>query len=261
MAKPKAVQRKKQGESAKSAENNRRTEILSEGTSLPNGTIGPGVGENGQADHCPFVIGQLVSFYWTNRETKVKTKGFGMVSGVGKSGALVDQILPQKATVEVPWHYLHKEDWTPPRYQELPTALPFPVDVFPPKLQRFCREVSEAMLAPTDFAGVSIIDDGGRGNWPVGQHQGQVWLDRSLRSCISVLVAPPGKTKSPVIRAVVRPLAEIDERLREQSKKDWRAWQNEGAEGKRRRPWTGAATASEDGQGYYSRGPGARPGG
>jgi hypothetical protein len=115
------------------------------------------------------------------------------------------------------------QSWQPIRYQDLPPASPFPIDVFPAKIQRYCRELSETMLAPTDFAGVSILTTAGAAIGQTVNIQVKTgWIEPPL--LFSVLVAPPGKTKSPVIRAVVRPLAEINERLREQSKNDWREW-------------------------------------
>jgi hypothetical protein len=114
--------------------------------------------------------------------------------------------------------------WQPIRYQDLPPASPFPVEVFPEKIQRYCREVSETMLAPIDFAGVSMLTTAGAAiGQSVNVSPKPDWVEAP--NLLSVIVATPGKAKSPVIRAVVKPLTEIDQRLREQSKRSRSDWQ------------------------------------
>jgi hypothetical protein len=106
--------------------------------------------------------------------------------------------------------------WPPLRFTEPPPALPFPVDVFPAALQTYCRELAEATLAPLDFVGLSMLVTAGAA---IGQSVNirvkRGWNEAPL--LFGILVAQPGKTKSPVIRSVVKPLAEIDRRLREES--------------------------------------------
>ncbi len=113
--------------------------------------------------------------------------------------------------------------WPPLRFQEPPPLLPFPVEVFPPRLQRFCWEVAQAKLAPLDFVGASMLAVAGAA---IGQSFNirikRDWTEAPL--LFVVLVALPGKTKSPVVRAVVKPLTEIDRRLREESAKAREAW-------------------------------------
>jgi hypothetical protein len=114
--------------------------------------------------------------------------------------------------------------WSPLRFSEPPAATPFPVDVFPVPLQDYCRELAEATLAPADFVGVSMLVSAGAA---IGQSVNiqlrYGWNQAPL--LFAVIVAPPGKAKSPVIRAVVRPLTEIDRRLREESKRAREAWE------------------------------------
>jgi hypothetical protein len=106
--------------------------------------------------------------------------------------------------------------WPPPRFSEPPPALPFPVDVFPLCLQGYCRELAEAKLAPLDFVGLSMLVTAGAA---IGQSVNirvkRGWNEPPL--LYGILVAQPGKTKSPVVRAVVKPRTEIDRRLREES--------------------------------------------
>ena len=86
----------------------------------------------------------------------------------------------------------------------------------PLALQTYCRELAEATLAPLDFVGLSMLVTAGAA---IGQSVNirvkRGWNEAPL--LFGILVAQPGKTKSPVIRAVVKPLAEIDRRLREES--------------------------------------------
>jgi hypothetical protein len=113
--------------------------------------------------------------------------------------------------------------WPPLRVSKAPRPLPFPVEVFPPRLQAYCREVAKAKLAPLDFAGASMLAVAGAA---IGQSVNievkRDWTEAPL--VFVVIVAPPGKTKSPVTRAVAKPLTEIDRRLREESAKAHEAW-------------------------------------
>jgi len=114
--------------------------------------------------------------------------------------------------------------WPPLRFSEPPRALPFPVDVFPLPLQRFCHELAEATLAPLDFVGLSMLVTTGAA---IGQSLNILvkkgWPESPL--LFGIIVAQPGKTKSPVVRAVVKPLTEIDRRLREESRLAREQWQ------------------------------------
>ena len=114
--------------------------------------------------------------------------------------------------------------WPPLRFTEPPEALPFPLEVFPACLQTYAHELAEATLAPTDFVGASMLVTAGAA---IGQSVNiQVkrgWIEPPL--LFGALVAPPGKTKTPVIRAVVRPMAEIDRCLRDESRLAHDQWE------------------------------------
>jgi Protein of unknown function (DUF3987) len=118
--------------------------------------------------------------------------------------------------------------WPPLKLVERAPILPFPVEVFPPSLQEFCRGVADAKSAPLDFVGASMLAVAGAA---IGQSVNieikSDWTEPPL--LYMILVAPPGKTKSPVIRAVVQPLTEADDRLRKESESARRRWE----EGKR----------------------------
>jgi hypothetical protein len=79
------------------------------------------------------------------------------------------------------------------------------------------------MLAPLDFVGAAMLAVAGAAigqSFNIKLRRG--WFEAPL--LFVVLVAPPGKTKSPVIRAVVKPLTEIDARLRKESDEAREAW-------------------------------------
>jgi hypothetical protein len=106
--------------------------------------------------------------------------------------------------------------WPPLQFKKPQSALPFPVDVFPRALQMYCREVADAMLAPLDFVGASMLTVAGAAigqSFKIGIKRN--WTEPPL--LFVILVAPPGSTKSPVIREVVEPLTKVDDRLREES--------------------------------------------
>lgn len=109
------------------------------------------------------------------------------------------------------------EPWPPLRLNEAPKAAPFPMGVFPPPLARFGLECAESMRAPVDFVGLSMLTVAGTA---IGQsiniQPKEDWLEAPL--LYSIIVAKPGRAKSPAIRAVEQPLAEIDKRLRMESK-------------------------------------------
>ena len=115
------------------------------------------------------------------------------------------------------------EEWPPLRIHEPPSVLPFPINVFPPSLQAYCREVAEAKLVPPDFVGeLMLVVAGAAIGQSINVKVKRDWTEPPL--LLLVLVAPPGRTKSPVIRTVVNPLTQIDRRLRDEFKKAYQAW-------------------------------------
>jgi hypothetical protein len=127
-------------------------------------------------------------------------------------------------------NYLLKPDGTRlpewwPRLQlkRLPDALPFPVDVFTDALARYCGELASAMCASVDFVGAAML---ATASAAIGQSVNirvkAGWVESPL--LFLVLVGHPGKLKTPVVRAVVSPLVEIDRMLRDQSTQEWTEW-------------------------------------
>lgn len=113
--------------------------------------------------------------------------------------------------------------WPRLSLKELPDALPFPVDVFPKPLQDYCNKLAESMQTSCDLAGLAMLTVAGAA---IGQSLSiEIKVGwREFPLLYSMVVAPPGKTKTPVLRAVVQPLTDIDERLRELSREARRKW-------------------------------------
>lgn len=114
--------------------------------------------------------------------------------------------------------------WPPLKLSEPPAIEPAPVAVLPPALAAYCRAVAEATRTPPDFALAALLTVAGAAvGQSVNLRINRNWTEAPL--LYTVLVAPPGKRKSPVIRAVRRPLFEIDMRLRQQSKEARERWE------------------------------------
>ncbi len=113
--------------------------------------------------------------------------------------------------------------WPALRLHTPPPAPPFPVDAFPLPLQDYCREAAAALSAPIDFIGAPMLALAGSA---IGQSVNiQVkagWTEAPLLYVL--IVARPGRTKSPAISTVRRPLAAIDHRLRKESEAARKAW-------------------------------------
>jgi hypothetical protein len=116
------------------------------------------------------------------------------------------------------------EGWGPMRLKALPRAAPFPVEVFPEVLQRYCREAARATLAPLDFIGATMLGVAGAAiGQSVNVRVKRTWNEAPL--LYIVVVAPPGRAKTPAMRLVVKPLTEIDRQLRKQSQEARDAWE------------------------------------
>ncbi len=123
------------------------------------------------------------------------------------------------------------EPWPELSLQAEPAAEPFPVDVFPLGLRRYCRGVASVTLTPVDLAGCAML---ATASAAIGQSSNVIvrrtWREAPLLYLL--IVAPPGKAKTPVVRLVVRPLAQIDKSLRDESRLAKQAWE----EGKKSMP-------------------------
>jgi hypothetical protein len=115
------------------------------------------------------------------------------------------------------------KEWPPLQFQEPPRVLTFPLEVFPASLQAYAREVASSTLTPLDFVGAAMLTTAGAA---IGQSVNiklkRRWPEPPL--LFMILVASPGKTKTPVIRTVTQPLANIDVRLRQESQELLNEW-------------------------------------
>jgi hypothetical protein len=116
-----------------------------------------------------------------------------------------------------------EDGWMPLRFHEPPSPLPFPIEVFPEPLQSYCREVANTTRAPIDFVGSAMLAVGGAAiGQSVNLRLSRTWAEAPL--LYMILVARSGRTKSPVIRIVRRPLRITDERLRKESREAHDRW-------------------------------------
>lgn len=116
------------------------------------------------------------------------------------------------------------DGWGPLRIVDPPTVEPFPTDVFPVPVEAFCREVAESSRCPADFVGIAMLATAGTA---IGQSVNieikRGWVEAPL--LYAILVADPGKAKTPAIRAATRPLVDIDKALHDKSKLAREAWE------------------------------------
>ncbi len=114
-------------------------------------------------------------------------------------------------------HENEPKEWGPLRIGEPPSVEPFPCDVFPPPLEAFCRSAAESLNAPVDFVGLSMLTTAGAAiGQSVNLRVKGSWHEAPL--LYAILIAPPGKVKTPASRAATRPLIDIDNCLRDDSK-------------------------------------------
>lgn len=115
------------------------------------------------------------------------------------------------------------ETWEAPDLGKSVPALPFPVDVFPEALARLCLEASEAIRCPVDYLGSSAlaVAAGAIGQSVNLEVKGN-WTEAP--ELFVANVGKSGKTKSPALRFMVRPLRTIDLGLRldyAREKEEW----------------------------------------
>jgi hypothetical protein len=139
-------------------------------------------------------------------------------------------VLPEQSSVlsvlsAPPGHEVEEEDWPELCLEEPPKTLPFPVEVFPLALQRFCLGVAQVTLSPVDLAGAAML---AVASAAIGQ-SAHIWLKRTWRESpllYVVIVADPGSKKSPAIKLVAKPLTNIDAVLRRTSKDSRTLWES-----------------------------------
>ena len=134
---------------------------------------------------------------------------------IERAQALADRNMPSERVIE-PEPEPEEEPWPELCLKEAPEAAPFPVQVFPEALRRFCRGVAQVTLTPPDMAGCAML---AVASAAIGQLT-QVLIKRTWKESpllYLLTVADPGRTKTPVVKLVAAPLAKIDSVLRKQS--------------------------------------------
>src|SRR5579871_2813999 len=88
----------------------------------------------------------------------------------------------------------------------------WPIEIFPPVIQRFVREVSQSLSCPMDFPALFVL---GVAATAIGTSRA-IYVSRKWRECARLylaLVADPGEAKSPALDIVCEPLYERQEIL------------------------------------------------
>jgi len=91
----------------------------------------------------------------------------------------------------------------------------FPVEVFPSVVRRFVEQVSKATGCPTDFPAVAALVVSGAA---IGAARGlcvkRGWVEQP--GMYAAIVAPPGRVKTPALKAVMTPIYETQDLLRQE---------------------------------------------
>jgi len=106
----------------------------------------------------------------------------------------------------------------------------FPVDVFPPALAEFCRQVAAATGTPPDFAGQAMLVTAGAalGNSRALCLKEHTWYEAARFYAVNV--GDPSSGKTPALEAVVRPYQRRQLRLLEQYRADHAEYERKVAE-------------------------------
>ena len=115
------------------------------------------------------------------------------------------------------------EPWPELFLSEGPEAVPFPVEVFPEALKRFCLGAARVTLTPPDIVGASML---AVASAAIGQSV-QLSLKRTWKESTLLyvlIVADPGRKKSPASTLVIAPLMKIDAQLRNQCREEQAIW-------------------------------------
>lgn len=119
------------------------------------------------------------------------------------------------SVVNVGGFHLTEEEWTEPRMGGPDPAEPFPLDVLPDRLRRFCEEAAASIQCPVDFIACQVVVLAGgvigqSVNLEVKPHYYEA------PNLYLALVGAPGEKKSPPIKLASRALWRIDGDLRDE---------------------------------------------
>lgn len=112
------------------------------------------------------------------------------------------------------------------------SLMAFPVEVFPPILERYCVELAGSMDASTNFTGLSMLTVAGAAiGHAVNLRVKKTWLEGP--QIWGVLAGPPGTLKSPVMEAVAAPFTAVNRSLRGKAGTARREWLKKSKESKK----------------------------
>jgi hypothetical protein len=104
----------------------------------------------------------------------------------------------------------------------------FPIESFPPRLQDLIRELAASMTTPEDFVGASMLAVAGAA---IGQSVNlaltRTWTEGP--QLYVALVGDPGQKKTPPLKWLTRPMAEIDHERHEVWRSEIAIWEKQDA--------------------------------
>jgi len=117
----------------------------------------------------------------------------------------------------------------------VPIVPDFPIEVLPPVLASFAREVAWSLNVPLDFVACPMLAIAGGA---IGNSRRILITESHPQSaCLFMAtIGPPGSGKSPAQEEVASPLDQADRRLVREWKMDLRDWQDEDADDRGDRP-------------------------
>jgi hypothetical protein len=118
----------------------------------------------------------------------------------------------------------NRHEWGEIQIGRIPEPIPFPVDVFPVEVQRYCEVVSKAVGCPIDLVGGAIL---GVASAAIGRSM-SIMLKPGYFANAALWIAmigPPGDGKSPVLENVGAPLREMDDILYQRYLADLTQWE------------------------------------
>src|SRR5262249_47288765 len=103
----------------------------------------------------------------------------------------------------------------PVSLSEIPSVMPFPLDVFPEVLQQFVPDPAAALPCPPDYLAVPVAVVAG-GVLGAARELAVKESHKQRASVYAGVVGVPGSAKTPALELVVEPLADIEEELHAQ---------------------------------------------
>jgi hypothetical protein len=162
----------------------------------------------------------------TVRRTHEKIEAGEEATGWPTLGKLIGDEVVQRVTTWLCMDF-GTEPWLPPiPLGELPEVPPFPLEVFPPRLQRFVREAAAAVPCPPDYPAVTILTMAGA---LAGKSRALAIKRRHNQrgNLFLGVVGMPGGGKTPGIDMAMEPIEDTEEELHAKFKEAQRKYQQD----------------------------------